>query len=60
VNISYGIRAGVWFETFVVRSLMTPSIAAIAGRGIWWPSASAEPTSAHHVTGGRAAHETLV
>lgn len=31
------IAIGLLFDTLVVRSLMTPSIAAILGRWFWWP-----------------------
>jgi RND superfamily putative drug exporter len=31
------IGLGLMFDTLVVRSLMTPSIAAILGRWFWWP-----------------------
>ncbi|WP_084187615.1 RND family transporter [Mycobacterium paraffinicum] len=40
VNIGQGgttIGLGLLFDTLVVRSLMTPSIAAILGRWFWWP-----------------------
>ncbi len=28
---------GLLFDTFIVRSLITPSIAALFGRWFWWP-----------------------
>ena len=31
------IALGLLFDTLVVRSFMTPSIAAILGRWLWWP-----------------------
>jgi RND superfamily putative drug exporter len=31
------IGVGLLFDTLVVRSLMTPSIAALLGRWFWWP-----------------------
>ncbi|HET7742205.1 MAG TPA: MMPL family transporter, partial [Mycobacterium sp.] len=31
------IGLGLLFDTFVVRSLMTPSLAALLGRWFWWP-----------------------
>ena len=31
------IGLGLLFDTLVVRSLMTPSIAALMGRWFWWP-----------------------
>src|SRR5207249_10675406 len=31
------IAMGLVFDTLVVRSFMTPSIAALMGRWFWWP-----------------------
>jgi RND superfamily putative drug exporter len=31
------IGPGLMFDTLVVRSFMTPSIAALLGRWFWWP-----------------------
>jgi uncharacterized membrane protein YdfJ with MMPL/SSD domain len=31
------IALGLLFDTLIVRSLMTPSIAALLGRWFWWP-----------------------
>lgn len=31
------IGMGLLFDTLVVRSFMTPSIAALMGRWFWWP-----------------------
>lgn len=31
------IGIGLLFDTLVVRSLITPSIAALLGRWFWWP-----------------------
>ncbi|CAM5706048.1 MMPL family transporter [Mycolicibacterium aubagnense] len=31
------IGLGLLFDTLVVRSLMTPSIAALMGKWFWWP-----------------------
>jgi RND superfamily putative drug exporter len=39
-NIGQGgttIGLGLLFDTLIVRSLMTPSIAALLGRWFWWP-----------------------
>jgi RND superfamily putative drug exporter len=33
------IGLGLMFDTLVVRSFMTPSIAALLGRWFWWPQA---------------------
>ncbi len=31
------IGLGLLFDTLVIRSFMTPSIAALLGRWFWWP-----------------------
>ncbi|MEX3769654.1 MMPL family transporter, partial [Mycolicibacterium fortuitum] len=31
------IGLGLLFDTLVIRSFMTPSIAALMGRWFWWP-----------------------
>jgi putative drug exporter of the RND superfamily len=31
------IGLGLLFDTLIVRSFMTPSIAALLGRWFWWP-----------------------
>ena len=33
------IGLGLLFDTLVIRSFMTPSIAALLGRWFWWPQA---------------------
>jgi putative drug exporter of the RND superfamily len=37
VKLLTDIGLGLLFDTLVVRSLMTPSIAALLGRWFWWP-----------------------
>jgi putative drug exporter of the RND superfamily len=36
-QIGTTIGLGLLFDTLVVRSLVTPSIAAVLGRWFWWP-----------------------
>ncbi|OBF12434.1 hypothetical protein A5730_04090 [Mycobacterium sp. ACS4054] len=36
-QIGTTIGLGLLFDTLIVRSLMTPSIAAVLGRWFWWP-----------------------
>jgi RND superfamily putative drug exporter len=36
-QIGTTIGLGLLFDTFIVRSLITPSIAALLGRWFWWP-----------------------
>jgi RND superfamily putative drug exporter len=37
LQVGAGIAIGVLIDTFIVRALLVPSIAAIAGRWSWWP-----------------------
>lgn len=44
------IGLGLLFDTLVVRSFMTPSIAVLLGRWFWWPQKPWEFTAPdHHV-----------
>jgi RND superfamily putative drug exporter len=56
------IMMGLLFDTLVVRSFMTPSIAALLGRWFWWPRrvhTHAAPPPARSVTArGPAADDT--
>jgi RND superfamily putative drug exporter len=36
-QVGTAIGLGLLFDTLVVRSFMTPSIAALLGRWFWWP-----------------------
>ena len=36
-QIGTTIGIGLMFDTLIVRSFMTPSIAALLGRWFWWP-----------------------
>ena len=43
------IGLGLLFDTLVIRSFMTPSIAALLGRWFWWPqSVRTRPAPARH------------
>ena len=37
-QIGYGVAAGVLMDTFLVRSLLVPSLVVLLGRWNWWPS----------------------
>jgi RND superfamily putative drug exporter len=37
-QIGWGIAAGVLMDTFLVRTILVPSLVAILGRWNWWPS----------------------
>ena len=41
-QIGYGVAAGVLMDTFLVRSLLVPSIVVLLGRWNWWPSTLAK------------------
>ena len=38
VQLGFSATLGILVDTFVVRSLLVPSIAVLAGSGSWWPS----------------------
>ncbi|MEO7118945.1 MAG: MMPL family transporter [Candidatus Limnocylindrales bacterium] len=37
-QIGYGVAAGVLLDSFLVRSLLVPSVVVLLGRWNWWPS----------------------
>jgi putative drug exporter of the RND superfamily len=37
-QIGYGVAAGVLMDTFLLRSLLVPSLVVLLGRMNWWPS----------------------
>ena len=39
VQLGFAATMGLLIDTFIVRSLMVPSIAVLAGSASWWPSA---------------------
>jgi RND superfamily putative drug exporter len=39
VQLGFAATLGLLIDTFVVRSLMVPSIAVLLGAASWWPSA---------------------
>jgi RND superfamily putative drug exporter len=38
LQIGTAIAVGVLIDTFVVRALLVPALATLAGRWSWWPS----------------------
>jgi len=42
IQIGFATTIGILLDTFVVRSLMVPSIAVLLGRWNWWPSKRAQ------------------
>jgi RND superfamily putative drug exporter len=46
-GIGVGIAAGIFMDTFLIRTLLIPSLVVLLGRWNWWPSRlAAEPTAA--------------
>lgn len=41
VQMGFAATAGILIDTFIVRSLLVPSIAVLVGSWSWWPSARA-------------------
>lgn len=37
-DIGYGLAIGILMDTFVVRTLLVPSVAILLGRWNWWPA----------------------
>ena len=62
-QIGTTIGLGLLFDTLIVRSFMTPSIAALLGRWFWWPQRvrprpPSRPTSAVKARSARTIHAT--
>ena len=53
-QIGTTIGLGLLFDTLIVRSFMTPSIAALLGRWFWWPQTSASAPRQSHASAVRA------
>ena len=53
-QIGFGVAAGVFMDTFIIRTLLVPSAAVLLGRWNWWPSRLSQPS------GGKSAGETTV
>jgi RND superfamily putative drug exporter len=37
-QIGYGIAAGVLMDTFLIRTILVPSMVVLLGHWNWWPS----------------------
>ncbi len=44
-QIGFGIAFGVFMDTFIIRTLVVPSIVVLLGRWNWWPSQLSRPDS---------------
>ncbi len=42
-DIGFGLAIGILMDTFLVRTLIVPSVVALLGRWNWWPSQIGEP-----------------
>jgi RND superfamily putative drug exporter len=47
VQTGFIIGVGLLIDTFVVRTITVPALAALIGRANWWPSNSADPEAPH-------------
>lgn len=54
-QIGFGIAAGVFMDTFVIRPLVVPSVVVLLGRWNWWPSRLSRPEGAAQPGAGEAA-----
>jgi putative drug exporter of the RND superfamily len=58
-QIGYGVAAGVLMDTFLVRSLLVPSMVVLLGRWNWWPSHLARASDMSDSTPGSTDAELL-
>jgi RND superfamily putative drug exporter len=58
-QIGYGVAAGVLIDTFLLRSLLVPSMVVLLGRWNWWPSHLARSESGPVTTGSAGAESGL-
>jgi RND superfamily putative drug exporter len=50
VQAGFIMAAGLMLDTFLVRTILVPSVAVMIGRANWWPSRphqSTEPANRH-------------
>jgi putative drug exporter of the RND superfamily len=58
-QIGSTIMLGLLFDTLVVRSFMTPAIAALLGRWFWWPRRVHTHAAPEPAAGDRATEDTV-
>ncbi|NNM97662.1 MAG: MMPL family transporter, partial [Candidatus Dormibacteraeota bacterium] len=54
-QIGFGIAAGVFMDTFIIRTLVVPSFVVLLGRWNWWPSRLSHPPALPALEEGDAA-----
>ncbi len=57
-QLGIAIAVGVLLDTFLVRTLLVPSIVALLGRWNWWPSALSRSPANHPTTSAQTAAVT--
>jgi putative drug exporter of the RND superfamily len=71
VQIGFIIGAGILLDTFLVRTITVPAVAALVGRANWWPSRlrpqvhtpvrpAAPASTSHHLTTDHGDHHARV
>jgi RND superfamily putative drug exporter len=47
--VAYGLAAGILMDTFIVRTVLVPTIVVLLGRWNWWPSKPSVERNLHDV-----------
>ena len=59
-ELAFVMAAGILVDSFVVRSILVPSLLATFGRASWWPGAPPEPVAPKAATPEAAARDRVV
>ncbi|MBN1680478.1 MAG: MMPL family transporter [Anaerolineae bacterium] len=57
-EIGFAVAVGVLIDTFVVRTVLDPALAALFGKWTWWPGGVPKPHSSRHAEAAPAADAT--
>jgi MMPL family len=60
VQIGFIIGAGILLDTFLVRTITVPAVAALVGQANWWPSRLRPQATPTHLTSDDGEHHTRV